>query len=61
MAKKTAKQKKQSSAKFKSEQNPFVGGYERLGGKKLVQHGADNFQRLQKQKHGASGSPRRSG
>jgi len=55
------KPKKQSSSKASSEKNSFVGGYERLGGKKLVQHGADNFQRLQKQKHGASGSPRRSG
>jgi len=55
------KQKKQSSSKARPEENSFVGGYERLGGKKLVQHGADNFQRLQKQKHGASGSPRRSG
>ncbi len=55
------KPKKQSSSKVSSQENSFVGGYERLGGKKLVQHGADNFQRLQKQKHGASGSPRRSG
>jgi hypothetical protein len=34
---------------------------DRLGGKKLVQHGSENFQKLQKHKHGSGGRPRKSG
>jgi hypothetical protein len=38
-----------------------AGKLERLGGKKLAQHGAENFQKLQKHKHGSGGRPHKSG
>ncbi len=45
-----------------SEKGFYTGGLDRLGGKKLVQHGADNLHKIQqKRKHGVGGAPRKSG
>lgn len=45
----------------KSGKSLGAGKLDRLGGKKLVQHGAENFQKLQKHKHGSGSRPHKSG
>jgi hypothetical protein len=46
----------------KNEKNPFLGNLDRLGGKKLMQHGAEESSRAKEsRKHSVGGGRRKSG
>jgi hypothetical protein len=51
-----------SKKKNKPEKNAFLGSLDRLGGKKLTQHGAEESSRgKESRKHSVGGSRRKSG
>ena len=53
--------KKKSSKKTKTEKNAFLGNLDHLGGKKLMQHGAEDSSRGKESRKHSVGGPRRSG
>jgi hypothetical protein len=53
--------KKKSTKKTKTEKNAFLGNLDRLGGKKLMQHGAEESSRGKESRKHSVGGPRRSG
>ena len=53
--------KKKGNKKTKTEKNAFLGNLDRLGGKKLMQHGAEESSRGKESRKHSVGGPRRSG
>ena len=52
---------KKKNSKKKVEKNAFLGNLDRLGGKKLVQHGAEESSRVKESHQHAVGGPRKRG
>jgi hypothetical protein len=53
---------KKKNTKSKSEKNAFLGNLDRLGGKKLMQHGAEESSKgKESRKHSVGGGRRKTG